>query len=112
MPVIAILSVNHANSPQSLYGDGGPLLRIADVVIDNGGVPGDAAVTIPGLPQPVGPTSTVVGAAIVNAIAVRAVAQATAADVTPAVFHSSNMAGGDARNREVFERYQPRVRSL
>ena len=112
MPVIAILSVSHAKSVGSLHGGGGQLAELADVVIDNGGVAGDASVTVPGVPTPVGPTSTVVGAAIVNAIVVRAVAQAAASGVEPGVFHSSNMAGGDARNEELLDRYRPRVRSL
>lgn len=111
MPVIAILSLQHAQSVGSLHG-GGHLAQLADVVIDNGGMPGDAAVTVPGVPTPVGPTSTVVGAAIVNAIAVRAVAQLAARGVDPGVFQSSNMAGGDAYNRALLDRYGPRVRSL
>ena len=112
MPVIVILSLNHANSQGSFRGGSSKLAELADVVIDNGGVAGDAAVTVPGVPVPVGPTSTVVGAAIVNAIAVRAVATAAASGAQPAVFSSSNMAGGDAHNQALFDRYMPRVRSL
>ena len=112
MPVIAIVSLQHAGSHGSLRGGDASLARLADVVIDNCGVAGDAAVTVPGVPMPVGPTSTVVGAAIVNAIAVRAMAQAAAAGVEPPVFRSSNMAGGDDHNHALFERYQSRVRSL
>ena len=112
MPVIAMVSLAHAQSVGSLHGGGGRLAQLADVVIDNGGTAGDAAVTVPGVPAPMGPTSTVVGAAIVNAIAMRAAAQAAAAGVEPGVFHSSNMAGGDAQNEELLARYRPRVRSL
>lgn len=112
MPVIAIVSMSHAQSASSLYGGGAQLVQLADVVIDNGGTAGDASVTVPGVPVPVGPTSTVIGAAIVNAIAVRAVSSAVASGVTPAVFLSSNLADGDVHNRELFERYGPRVRSL
>ncbi len=112
MPVVAIVSLEHASSSGSLRGGVSTLVELADVVIDNGGVAGDAAVSVPGVPAPVGPTSTVVGAAIVNAIAVRAVSQAVAAGHAPGVFSSSNMAGGDANNRELLGRYQGRVRSL
>lgn len=112
IPVIAIFSFSHANSSASLKGAGSPLERIADVTIDNCGVAGDAAVCVDGVPARVGPTSTIAGAAIVNAIAIRAVALAAAAGEDPGIFASSNIAGGDAQNRALFERYGPRVRAL
>ena len=70
--VIAITSLAHATS-ESAREQGGPALHeLADVVIDNGGCVGDAAVRIEGLAPAVGPTSTVVGAAIVNALVAEA----------------------------------------
>ena len=69
-----------------------------DVAIDNGGVVGDAAIAIEGLPGPVGPTSTVAGAAIVNAIVAETVERLVARGIVPEVFISSNVAGGDAAN--------------
>lgn len=112
MPVVAILSLRHAHSAQSFRGGASVLESLADVVIDNGGVAGDAAVSVPGVAVPMGPTSSVVGAAIVNAIAIRAAARAAELAVDVGVFGSSNMAGGDQHNRALIERYRDRVACL
>jgi uncharacterized phosphosugar-binding protein len=46
------------------------LAEVCDFAIDNGGVPGDGIIPIPGLEPKVGPTSTVIGALIWNALVV------------------------------------------
>lgn len=112
MPVVAILSLRHAHSAGSLRGGVSALEGLADVVIDNGGVAGDASVNVPGVPVPMGPTSSVIGVAIVNAIAIRAAARAAELAVDVGVFGSSNMEGGDQRNRALIARYGDRVKSL
>ena len=71
-----------------------------------------AATAVPGIPAPMGPTSTVTGAAIIHAIAIEASAIAVASGSVPAVFTSSNIPGGDALNVEAIARYRHRVRSL
>ena len=86
---------------------GGPRLHeLVEVAIDNGGVVGDAAVDIDGLAEPGGPTSTVVGAAIVNALVAEVVERLVARGIVPEVYVSSNVAGGDAAN----DRFQRRRR--
>ena len=79
------------------------LFEVADVVIDNGGAPGDAAVRVTGFDRAVAPTSTAVGAAIVNAIVAEAVALTVEAGVEPRVFASSNIDEGDAINAMLLE---------
>jgi len=96
--VVAVTSIAHATSPQRRATSRPPLHETADVVIDNGGVVGDAAVRIEGLDRGVGPTSTVIGAAALNAVIVEAVGRLAAAGRAPEVFASSNTAGGDAVN--------------
>ena len=88
----------HATSPQARVSDGPRLHEVADVVIDNGGVVGDAAVEIDGLASRVAPTSTVVGAAIVEALVAEVVERLVARGIVPEVYASSNVAGGDAAN--------------
>lgn len=112
MRTIAIVSRAHATSRASRVPGAPRVDELADIVIDNLGRPGDAAVEIEGVGLPMGPTSTVLGAAIVNAIAMTAARLAAARGVPPAVFTSSNVAGGDERNRAALERYRARVRSL
>lgn len=96
--VIAITSLTHATSSAARDSGRPRLHELADVVIDNGGVVGDAAVSIDGFEQRVSPTSTVVGAAILNAIVAETVHRLVAAGITPEVYTSSNTSGGDAAN--------------
>jgi uncharacterized phosphosugar-binding protein len=96
--VIAITSITHATSSEARETEYPKLHELADIVIDNGGVVGDAAVEIEGFAQRVSPTSTVVGAAILNAIVAETVARLVAAGIPPEVYTSSNTSGGDAAN--------------
>ena len=98
IPVIAIVSRAHASSGSARATGGSNLQDVADVVIDNGGAPGDAAVAIDGFAQRVGPTSTVVGAAALNAIVAEAAERLVARGIEPDVFLSSNVEGGDDVN--------------
>ncbi len=95
---IGITNLRHATSPTARNAGGPRLHQLVDVAIDNGGVVGDAAIAIEGLPGPVGPTSTVAGAAIVNALVAEAVERLIGRGIVPEVFISSNVAGGDAAN--------------
>lgn len=94
--VIAISSLRHATSPLARAGDSPRLHQLADIVIDNGGVVGDAAVAIEGFDRAVAPTSTVVGAAIVNAIVAQAAELLVARGTPPDVYQSLNTAAGNA----------------
>lgn len=112
LTTIAIMSRAHAASAAS-RGSGSPGIQdIADIVIDNHGRPGDAAIDVAGVERPMGPTSTVIGTAIVNIIAMTAARISAEHGVQPTVFTSSNVRGGDEANRAALERYRRRVRSL
>jgi uncharacterized phosphosugar-binding protein len=84
--VVAITSLAHSASVPSRAPSGRRLCDVADVVIDNCGVPGDAALS--GDP-PYGATSTVTGALIVQAIACEAVSRMAA----PRILRSFNVDG-------------------
>ncbi|SCX03306.1 sugar isomerase domain-containing protein [Candidatus Aquiluna sp. UB-MaderosW2red] len=100
VPVIAITSLDHATSKDARTSDRLRLHEIAQVVIDNGGVLGDASVHIKGFDKKVAPTSTVIGAAIINAMVAQSVANLVSEGFHPAVYTSSNTEGGDAQNAE------------
>jgi uncharacterized phosphosugar-binding protein len=85
------------------------LFEVADVVLDIPGIPGDAAIELPGLDQRVGPTSTAVGSAILQGLMVEVSARLLARGVEPPVFVSANLDGSDARNHELLERYKDRL---
>jgi uncharacterized phosphosugar-binding protein len=107
--VIAITNVTYSSEVTSRHPSGQRLFEIADIVIDNHGVAGDAVVTFPGLPQAVGPTSTVIGAAIVNGIVVGVTEQLLAKGITPPVFFSANLDGGDRHNKTIFDTYKDHI---
>ena len=112
MTTVAVLSVAHAASATSRGASAPRIDQLAQFVIDNRAVPGDAAIEVSGIDQPMGPTSTVIGAAIVNVLAMTAAMKVAQAGVQPAVFTSSNVVGGDERNSALLARYRSRVRSL
>jgi uncharacterized phosphosugar-binding protein len=96
--VIAITSLQHATAAEARSTQVPRLHEFADVVIDNGGIPGDAAIEIKGFERRVGPTSTVVGAAVVNAVVVEAIDILVARGICPDVYVSGNLERGDAAN--------------
>ncbi len=97
--VVAITSVAHATSPHARPNELPRLHQLADVVIDNGGAVGDAAIDIRGFDRKVAPTSTVIGAAILNTIVAEAVQLLVDRGIVPEVYTSSNTEGGDEANR-------------
>jgi uncharacterized phosphosugar-binding protein len=101
---VAITSIGHATSEAARQSREPRLHELVDVVIDNGGVVGDAAIDVEGVPSRVGPTSTVVGAAIANALVAEVTERLVARGIEPEVFSSSNVAGGDAVNQHHLRR--------
>ncbi len=107
--VIALTSLAYSQSVRPRSNTGYRLFEVADLTLDNGAPPGDALVALEGFPQPVSPVSTVVGAALVNAIVAEACAILLERGVAPPVFMSANLDGGDAHNARLMERYKGRV---
>jgi uncharacterized phosphosugar-binding protein len=112
LPTIALTSLRHATAAAARAGSGQRLHDVADVVLDNHGTPGDASITPAGGSVAVAPTSTVVGAAILNAVVAEAVELLLAQGALPDVFASSNLTGGDEINQALVAAYAPRVRAL
>jgi uncharacterized phosphosugar-binding protein len=109
LTVIALTSMAHSRTVASRHSSGRKLYEVADIVIDTHGFPGDAAVALPGGKLRSGATSTVVGAAIIEAITVQAAALLDARGVAPPVLVSANVPEGDAHNLALYERYRPRL---
>ncbi|TQI68414.1 SIS domain-containing protein [Clostridium sp. KNHs216] len=108
--VICITNLSYSQSVTSRYPSGKKLYEVSDIVIDNHGEKGDACVKIKGIEQKVSPTSTVIGASVLNAV-VAAAAQAladTGLEILP-IFYSANVDGGDERNRRVYEEYKDNI---
>ncbi len=108
---IAITSLSHSRAFPSRHASGKRLFEVADIVLDTAGVPGDAALEIPGLPLRIGPTSTLVGAFLINALVVRAIELAVEAGQTPEIYASSN-ADDSGRNEALLNQFRSRIRHL
>jgi uncharacterized phosphosugar-binding protein len=111
---VAITSLDHSRSVSSRAPSGKRLFEIADVVIDNLGTSGDAAVDLGDGADAVavGATSSILGAVAIQAICVETSARLSAAGMRPPVFVSANVEGGDAHNRAAFARMGQRLPSL
>lgn len=107
--VIALTSLAYSQSVSPRSSTGYRLFEVANLTIDNGAPSGDAIVQLDNFPQPVAPVSTVLGAALVNAIVAEACAILLERGVAPPVFMSANLDGGDSHNAKLMERYKGRV---
>lgn len=101
LTVIVITNLNTATAVTSRHPSGKMLHDFADILIDNHGDYGDASVELAGFVQRIASTSTVVGAAILNAVIARACEMLWEEGIQPPVFMSGNVDGGDAFNKAV-----------
>lgn len=109
---IAITSLAHSKSTSSRHSSGKRLFEIADVVIDNCGIPGDAALEIEGLPGRAIPTSGIAGMFIIDSIIAQVIENLAKSGETPPVFISANVDGGDEHNEKLYSKYWGRIRGL
>jgi len=106
---VCITNLRYSAAVAPRHPSGKRLFEVCDIVLDNGGETGDAAVTIDGLPEKIGPTSTAVGAALLNAVVVDAVNRMIADGIVPPVLMSANLDGGDEHNARIFEEYKDHI---
>ncbi len=106
---VCITNLNYSKAVTSRHPDGLRLFEVCDIVIDNCGDVGDAAVSLDGLPEKIGPTSTAVGTAIINAMVIEAVEKMIADGIVPPVFMSANIDGGDEHNAKIFKEYKDNI---
>lgn len=128
---IALTSRQHSTAVASRHTSGKRLFELADIVLDNGGVPGDAGLQIPGLQIPglqisglevpslevpgdagkMGPTSTIIGVWILNLLLAEAVAQLAAESISVDVWQSANADQGD-NSAALIARWRTRLHGL
>lgn len=112
IPVVALTSLAHSKSVTSRHPRGLKLMDIADYVIDNCGVVGDAAVPLDGTGQMSGSTSTVVGAALMNALVVETSRTLIARGLEAPIFRSANLDGSEHNNQRWMDHYSGRLMYL
>lgn len=108
--VISLTNLTYSKGTTSRHPSGKKLYDVSDVVIDNHGAIGDATCTIEGIDQKVAPSSTVVGATILNAIVVEVCQKLVDRGMKyPPIFYSANLDGGDALNQALYEKYKDSI---
>ena len=111
MKVVVVTNLAHTRAWPSRHASGKRLAEVGDLVIDNCGVHGDACLEMAGMPSAIGPTSSITGMFIINAIIVQGIENALARGVAPEIFISSN-SNGDDHNDKLLQKYRSRVRHL
>ena len=109
MTVIVVTNMNTATSVMSRHPSGKMLHDFASSLIDNHGDKGDAAIQLEGFAQKLASTSTVVGAALLNAVTARASELLWKKGIEPPVFMSGNIDGGDAYNKAVIAAHKDNI---
>ncbi len=107
--VIALTNKKYSIGVSSRHPSGKRLFEAADLVLDNCGCYGDSALDVKGMNQKIAPTSTVSGAAILTAVTAEAVELLTEMGITPPVFISSNVDGGDEHNKKILSEYKDNI---
>lgn len=108
--VITITNMTYSKSTTSRHPSGKMLYDVSDVIIDNHGDIGDGTCVIEGIEQKVSPSSTVVGATILNSI-VTEVCQTLVSNGMkyPPIFYSANLDGGDELNKNLYEQFKDTI---
>jgi len=109
--VIAITSKTYSEKVPSRHSSGKKLMNVADVVLDNCGKLGDFAIKISKLEQGLGPTSTITGAYLLNAVMVQAASNLSEMMKEPPVFWSGNLPKGMEKNQKILDKYWSRIRN-
>jgi uncharacterized phosphosugar-binding protein len=104
--VIAITNVTYSRAVESQHCSGKRLCEVADVVIDNCGVVGDAVLDVEGVDTAVAPTSGLAFCYTIWAIVAEAVAQMLARGLHPHVYRSVNLPDGEEFNARAEAAYR------
>ncbi|GAB5562484.1 MAG: sugar isomerase domain-containing protein [Synoicihabitans sp.] len=121
LTVIALTSVAMSTTAQTVHPGGQNLHAIADLVLDNLGVSGDAIVemnngNLAGVPADTaamaGPTSTLIGATLLNLLAMETMTWLRDNGHELPVVRSQNLPGGMEANIALSKRYRTRLSKL
>jgi len=108
LTVVALTCLAMSRTTPSLHPGGKRLFEVADHVLDNGGVPGDAIVeAADGVAA--GPTSTVIGCSVLNWLMLATMDWLKAERHPLPVLRSQNLPGAIEHNRELAGRYKSRL---
>jgi uncharacterized phosphosugar-binding protein len=111
LTVAALTCLAMSKVTPSQHSSGKRLFEVADHVLDNGGVPGDAVIEVAeGIHA--GPTSTLIGCSLLNGLMLATVEWLRANGHPLPVLRSQNSPGAIEHNRRLAERYKGRLSRL
>jgi len=106
---ISISSFKHSQSVSSRHKSGKRLFEITDLSFDNYGEIGDAALSVPASEQKYGPTSSIVGIAIVQTLISMTIEKLVERGEDPDIIRSANLDGSDEINNLLIDKYKSRI---
>lgn len=109
LTVVALTCMAMTREVQSQHESGKKLFEVADYVLDNNGVTGDAIVPIPGTDVKAGPTSTLGGALLLNLLQMEVIHYLADNDLPLPLLRSQNLEGAMEKNQELARKYNPRL---
>lgn len=109
LQVIALTSAQAYRNLASRHPSGKRLSEAADLVIDTCVPEGDAAISIPGLAERVGPVSTILGAALLQALICEVIREMVAHDFPPKILISANIDDQQVHT-DLYGEYLERIR--
>ena len=109
---IALTSLKHAQATTARHASNKRLFEVADIVLDNGGDYGDAALPVGDDGLRMGPTSTIIGTFILDAVLAEAADKALREGVAVDIYQSANRQGSEAGTEAMIARWRARIRGL
>ena len=106
---IALTSLDHSRAMASRHESGKHLYEVVDLVIDNGGVYGDALIEIPQLGVRAAPSSTILGAFIMNTLVLKTIEIMLSEDYDVPIIVSGNTEGYEEKNARSISLYKGRI---
>ncbi len=109
VPIIAVTALEVSKHGTSRHSSGKMLWQLADVVLDNHSVEGDAAIEVPGLPTKTGGTSSISSDLLVDQTVIFAIHEMLDVGYLPPLFMSANVDGGPEFNKQYTAKYADRL---
>ena len=106
--VIGLTSLAMSTTAKTVHPDGRKLHELCDYTLDNGGVPGDAIMTVTDSVA-TGPTSTFIGGSLLNWLMISTMEWLRDHGHDLPVLRSQNIPGAIEHNRKVGEKYKYRL---
>lgn len=107
--IIAVTALEVSKTMTSRHSSGKLLYEFADVVLDNRGVFGDAAIELEGMPSKVCGTSSITGAVLLQSMVLQSIQIMLDRGYVPPVYLSANIDGGPEHNEKLTAKYADRL---